>query len=205
MEKEKIKTKDRLLQEAYKLFASKPYDQVTFTDLEKATKLSRGAILYHIQNKENLFRQVLDKYLINRHTKYFILKYNPTISLKCFIEALIAVYAKEVEIEKSIGIANINLALLNILSSAFSIFPEMRPQMDVWCNSEVNLWKQVLENALQQNEIKPDTDIERTAEMFYTVYLGLAYRGITKPHGFEVEKAEKEFFMLYGAIKKPAF
>ena len=46
-------TKDKLLIEAFKLFTSKPYDRVTFADLEQATGLSRGAILYHI--KTNLY------------------------------------------------------------------------------------------------------------------------------------------------------
>ena len=41
-------TKNRLLIEAFKLFAHKPYDRVTFADLEEVTGLSRGAILYHI-------------------------------------------------------------------------------------------------------------------------------------------------------------
>ena len=47
-------TKNRLLIEAFKLFAHKPYDRVTFADLEEVTGLSRGAILYHIKTKENL-------------------------------------------------------------------------------------------------------------------------------------------------------
>ena len=32
-------TKEKLIIEAFKLFASKPYDQVTFADLEKVTNL----------------------------------------------------------------------------------------------------------------------------------------------------------------------
>lgn len=54
-------TKDKLLIEAFKLFTSKPYDRVTFADLEQATGLSRGAILYHIKTKENLFLNVVKK------------------------------------------------------------------------------------------------------------------------------------------------
>ena len=52
-------TKNRLLIEAFKLFAHKPYDRVTFADLEEVTGLSRGAILYHIKTKENLFLNVV--------------------------------------------------------------------------------------------------------------------------------------------------
>lgn len=49
-------TKDKLLIEAFKLFTSKPYDRVTFADLEQATGLSRGAILYHIKQRKFIFK-----------------------------------------------------------------------------------------------------------------------------------------------------
>ena len=198
---EKIKTKDRLLLEAYKLFASKPYDQVTFTDLEKATKLSRGAILYHIQNKENLFQMVLEKYLIKRLTREFFLKDNPTISLKSFIKDSIAYYIKEVALEKSTGINNINLALINMLRDAIYIFPEMQSKLDEWCCSEANIWKQVVENAVQTKELKPDIDVEAISDMFYSIYLGKAYRGIARPYGVNFEEMKKEFRALYEIVK----
>jgi AcrR family transcriptional regulator len=38
-------TKNFVFFEAFKLFSKKPYDQVTYSDLEQATGLSRGAIL----------------------------------------------------------------------------------------------------------------------------------------------------------------
>ena len=63
-------TKNRLLIEAFKLFAHKPYDRVTFADLEEVTGLSRGAILYHIKTKENLFLKLI-------HVNYYSLKKAP--------------------------------------------------------------------------------------------------------------------------------
>ena len=61
-------TKNRLLIEAFKLFAHKPYDRVTFADLEEVTGLSRGAILYHIKTKENLFLNVVNKFIFDRNS-----------------------------------------------------------------------------------------------------------------------------------------
>ena len=37
-------TKDKLLIEAFKLFTSKPYDRVTFADLEQATEIGRAHV-----------------------------------------------------------------------------------------------------------------------------------------------------------------
>ena len=61
-------TKNRLLIEAFKLFAHKPYDRVTFADLEEVTGLSRGAILYHIKTKENLLRE---RFLVEKKIYFF--------------------------------------------------------------------------------------------------------------------------------------
>ena len=54
------KTRERLLLEALKLFTS--------SDLEKATGLSRGAILYHIKNKESLFKEVVGRFVFKNNT-----------------------------------------------------------------------------------------------------------------------------------------
>ena len=49
------KTKDKtdyILQEAFKLFLSKEYVNVTTGDLEEATGITRGSIYYRTKNKE---------------------------------------------------------------------------------------------------------------------------------------------------------
>ena len=57
-------TKDKLLIEAFKLFTSKPYDRVTFADLEQATGLSRGAIFISYQNKRKFIFKCSQKIYI---------------------------------------------------------------------------------------------------------------------------------------------
>lgn len=42
-------SKQKILLESFKLFATKPFSDITFTDIEKVTGLSRGAILYHFR------------------------------------------------------------------------------------------------------------------------------------------------------------
>jgi AcrR family transcriptional regulator len=52
-------SRDFILLEAFKLFASKSYEQVTYNDFEKNTGLTRGTILYHFSSKELLFREYM--------------------------------------------------------------------------------------------------------------------------------------------------
>ncbi len=59
-------TKENILLQAFILFSKKPYDKVTFEDLEKATGLRRGALLYHVKTKMNLFNEVIESSILNR-------------------------------------------------------------------------------------------------------------------------------------------
>ena len=110
-------SKNKILLEAFKLFASKPFEKVTFADLEKATGLSRGAILYHIQTKENLFEMVLENLIFKRST---IVSNDNIVGLWNHIEDFIQKRIEEQEDFSSSAIANVNKAFFNIECSAFS-------------------------------------------------------------------------------------
>lgn len=60
-------TEDKILFGAFKLFLTKNFEKVTIADLERALELSRGAIFYYMKNKEELFRRVVDKYILSPH------------------------------------------------------------------------------------------------------------------------------------------
>ncbi len=59
MSEEKHKTKDRLLDAAESLFASKGFDDVSIRELAAAADVNVAAVNYHFQGKENLFQQVI--------------------------------------------------------------------------------------------------------------------------------------------------
>ena len=118
-------TKDKLLIEAFKLFTSKPYDRVTFADLEQATGLSRGAILYHIKTKENLFLNVVKKFIFEVNSISSMPK-TPQSSLILTLTHFIESCQKEKKEMAASGIFNVNTAMMNITISAFFALPKMR-------------------------------------------------------------------------------
>jgi len=199
--KKASKTKERLLLEAFKLFASEPYDQVTFTDLEKTTKLSRGAILYHIKTKENLFREVIEKYVFDRNSLYKIWENDPKIKLQSFISVLLEGCKNYKSEMKELGVQNINLALFNVECTAFFFYPDMRDITKVWVEKEISAWTQVLNNAIESKEIKEDTDISLMATLFQDTLLGNAYHGIVLSKGQDLAMLKKQMGALYNMIK----
>lgn len=59
------KSRDLILKEAFKLFLQKNVEKVTVPELERVTRLQRGAIFYHFKDKETIFREVIEKYFFS--------------------------------------------------------------------------------------------------------------------------------------------
>lgn len=199
--RERKPTKERLIIEAFKLFASKPYDRVTFTDLELATGLSRGAILYHIKTKENLFFDVVKKFIFE-HNSVSRISEKDQSNLKNFIESFISVCRKEKKELKNWEIDNINIAMLNIECSAFFVFPRMQDIAYEWFTNETKTWEKVIYNAITSKEIQCDINVTLWANLFESVYLGSSFKGIANKLGYDIEQMEHEFFQLYKLLVK---
>lgn len=193
-------TKKRLLVEAFKLFASKPYDRVTFADLEQTTGLSRGAILYHVKTKENLFLDVVKMFIFEFNSVSFIPE-NSQSSLKLFLSHYINSCQKEKNEMADAGITNVNNAMLNIIISAFFSLPKMREFAIKWHSQEIVAWINILEKAIIQKEIRSDIDVKVFANLFENIYLGSYLGGIIYADGYKIDQLEREFMQIYQLIK----
>ena len=63
MEGKETKKKAAILKESFKLFLAQGYDAVSFTDIERAAQVTRGAIFHHFSGKEDLFKHVADQFI----------------------------------------------------------------------------------------------------------------------------------------------
>ena len=58
------KGKDIILNKCVELLLLKGFDAVSISDIQNATGMSRGLIYHHYKNKEELFMEVVGKYLL---------------------------------------------------------------------------------------------------------------------------------------------
>lgn len=195
-----MKSKDRIIFEAFKLFCQKPYDQVTFADIEVATNLSRGAILYHFKAKEIIFNRVIETYVLstNSITEIDVKK---QANLQEFINAFLE-QLKENKLQmKKWGIKNMNIALLHIESSAYTFYQDMQDKAKKWYDEQLEVWETVLANATESNEIRTNINIKVIARLFETIYIGSSFLGVTNLQGIEVEELQEDFQSLYEFLK----
>jgi AcrR family transcriptional regulator len=197
-------TKGLILTEAFRLFAKHTYEQVTFNELEAATRLSRGAIMYHYKTKELIFKSMCDQFLLKESS--VLERLNTEISSDMTLKALIDLYIRVIADLKAdfkeMGIGNMNKALINITNQATFYYPNFEIKGMKWKIMQVQLWQSMLKKAAERNEIKADVDFEVVAELFEDTYCGIAYSGLVYPEGIDMAYLQKAFDFIYNSIKK---
>lgn len=192
-------SRDLILLEAYKLFAVKPYDKVTILDLEKSTRLSRGAVFYYLKNKEALFIAVCDKFMLNSNSFKFKEQYSTFIE---FIED----YINWIEIEKAIlseiGIQNLNYTHVHLTNQAIAYYPNFLEKAKLWQESIMNLFYKHIKQAREKGEVNDTIDLHFASSLFYNIYCGISYNGIVLPHGIETEILRDHLIFIYKSIAK---
>ncbi len=195
-------SKGLIILEAFKLFAYHTYEQVTYNELEKSTKLSRGALMYHFKTKEDIFRAVCDKYLIQESSiqKKIDAKVRMDMTLKHFIELYIEIVQEVKAAMKEVGIKNINRALINITNQATYYYPKFEIDAMKWQARQIQLWNDILKKAKKNGEIRKEIDINVLSDLFEDIYCGISYSGIVYPEGIEIERLKKAFYFIYDMI-----
>lgn len=197
-------TKETILFEAFKLFATRTYEQVTFTDLENCTKLTRGAVMYYFKTKEILFKAVCDKYLLSESS--ILKKIGDKIMFDTSLRELIGLYIKaifEIKMESAnLGIKNMNRALVNITNQASYYYPNFEIKANNWQVIQIQLWRKVLASAMKNGEVKSDIDLDVASDLFEDIFCGISYAAVVYPDGMEIERLEKAFKFVYNLIKK---
>ena len=191
-------TIDLILKESFKLFAWKRYEQVTVSDLERVTKLTRGAIFYYMKNKERLFVEVLNKYMLCKNYPPI----NEQTTLLSYIELFIEQIQKSKKQMNLLGVKNMNFAYANIANQAIYFYPEFASQVKKKDDEELKNWIKVLRNAVQSGEVINTLEVESVADIFQQTYSGLCNKGIILPEGIDFEEIHKAFTCIYNLIKK---
>lgn len=194
-------TKEFIILEAFKLYVSKPYEQVTFAELEKVTGLSRGALLYHFKSKELLFNTIIEQFVLKESSVGSLIQ-DDCNKLLDFIKRFIAGCKGEMRRYRTLGVDNINLAKLYMEFHALSHYENMQQLAKSWIDKERAIWAGILSKAVESNEVRDDISVETLAVVFVDIYQGASFTGISRPHGYDIALLEKEFMIIYNLIKK---
>lgn len=190
----------RILTEAFRLFATMPYERVSFSVMEREIGISRGSMVYYFKNKEGLFREVLHRIVFDTSSVRAVPEAY-RFSLCSFYNYFIEVLQREKNALASLGVTNMNEALMRIENSALTYVDGFREYVLKWYDDEIRIWVEVIANAISTGEIRKSVDAQLTAGLFEDCYLGQSFKGVFKNSGYSPESLKCSFDALYELLR----
>ena len=169
--------KEELFSAAFRLFILHGYDGVSFSDIEKATGMSRGAIFHYVDTKQDLFRQVVEMFVIDKQSIDMKIKYGKDPLLRDFIGA----YAQ--------GVKRTMKEVRQIIGEDVSMAAGSRAYLNIIQQTR----------AIERKEIQPGIDVELLAQSFIALFYGRAYRD-SLSNGLDADLLKRQMLQLYEAI-----
>lgn len=193
-------TKEKILIGAFKLFLEYNYEKVTVSDMEDIIGMTRGAIFYHSKNKEELFKQVIDRFVIDTQRLKNKVDINNINTFEEFITRYLAGIKSTMERMKSLEVSNIYKGYFSLISQAGIYYPNFNDKLGVIISEEYNTWERMILKAKEKGELKSDVEAHNIIIMFRSSFLGLSFEQ-SQFVGLDVKVLEEYYNHCYKLIK----
>lgn len=202
-----INNREEVIDNAFKVFLRMNYEKASISTLAKACGVVKTGIVYYFPHKLDLFIAVADKYAINLQTpakKFaepadtlagFIVQY--VDGVKCTMESIKDLVRSSGESENE---CCPNFHYFHFLFQVRMYYPGIKEKMKCIFRQEYELWKKVIRHARDSGEIRPDTDVDKTAALFRQLFLGISYEE-SFIDGLDIDKLKENFDYLYLMLK----
>ena len=194
-------TRSNIILQSFLLFCSKQYEEVTYLDIEHATKLSRGSILYHFKTKQELFDVVVEYMMFERLTILNIPVPEDEI-LKNFIRDFIHNHTGNQKRMMNLGIRNVHLAYYIIDCNAFCHFANFDKRLRQMRDVELGVWVRMVNKAIDKGEISGTIEAEVLGSLFMKIYYGHIFSSLKEDKSGDIQQLHKELLALYDLVKR---
>lgn len=198
--RDKKNTRKKILNGAFKLFLQKNYEKVTVADIEKSIQMTRGAIFYHNRNKEELFIDVINTFILKELGLSNFYEPECNCRLKDFIDQYINYIHETMIAQQRLGIGNFHRCYISLIFQALQYYPGFDDLMTQKYQKENEIWYNVVLRAFNNKEIKQDLIVENIVKQFRYLYSGLYYENSFK-YGLDITALKQLYYTLYEQIK----
>jgi AcrR family transcriptional regulator len=169
------KTKEKLLQVAFREFLMHTYKDVTLEHLVMELGVTKGAFYHHFSSKHDLFIKVVDAYLVS-FDDLFAREYDPELKLAGNLVVLIELSIQRMHetIPDMEGLGLINF--YGFMLEAYKYYPEFKEKVTfLQKQKEISCYVSYINAAKEQQEIRVSVDSLLLAEMIRNLFDGIAF------------------------------
>ena len=198
--------KRELFRVAFKMFILKSFDGVSIPDIEKATGFTRGTIFHYADTKLDLFRQVVEYYVLERQD----IDRKIQVADDCTLRQFIDTYVKGVEqtmetlheiIGMDVPMRDCSRAYLNMTSQVSVLLPEVHKAFLNAMAKEERLWMEVIGRSVENGELQNDVQPTILAKIMMSLFYGRAFQD-SLIDGMDPKLLKEEMLAVYEMIKR---
>lgn len=198
--------KRELFRVAFKMFILKSFDGVSIPDIEKATGFTRGTIFHYADTKLDLFRQVVEYYVLERQD----IDRKIQVADDCTLRQFIDTYVKGVEqtmetlheiIGMDVPMRDCSRAYLNMMSQMSVLLPEIHKTFLNAMAKEERLWIEVIGRGVESGELRSDVQPAILAKIMMSLFYGRAFQD-SLIDGMNPKLLKEEMLAVYERVKK---
>ena len=198
--------KRELFRVAFKMFILKSFDGVSIPDIEKATGFTRGTIFHYADTKLDLFRQVVEYYVLERQD----IDRKIQVADDCTLRQFIDTYVKGVEqtmetlheiIGMDVPMRDCSRAYLNMTSQVSVLLPEVHKAFLNAMAKEERLWMEVIARGVENGELRNDVQPAILAKIMMSLFYGRAFQD-SLIDGMDPKLLKEEMLAVYEMVKK---
>jgi AcrR family transcriptional regulator len=198
-----MNTKELIVEKTLKLILEKGTIDISISEIRNATGITTGGIYYYFSDKNEIFEEILQKYMVD-YIKIDFEKITLEGSSKNRIhDALFHILdhlIKGVEIE-SIN-EKINYSSVILLLTPKGYAHEEVNRIISQIEKDIKMFLAVLvEDGKRQNEIRHDFSTENIVDSLYIIYMGIQYYWLIFPNDDINSMFEKNFDIAWKAIE----
>ena len=197
--------KRELFRVAFKMFILKSFDGVSIPDIEKATGFTRGTIFHYADTKLDLFRQVVEYYVLERQD----IERKIQVADDCTLRQFIDTYVKGVEqtmetlheiIGMDVPMRDCSRAYLNMASQVSVLLPEVHKAFLNAMAKEERLWIEVIGRGVESGELCSDVQPAILAKIMMSLFYGRAFQD-SLINGMDPKLLKEEMLAVYERVK----
>lgn len=193
-------SRDYIIDKAYELFLNKSYEGVSISDISEAVGMTKGALYHHFTNKEDLFKAVIDKYLV-----FPDVQVDPeTITLSEFNNIVVSEIHRMLRNMFAPNVTFVPIHYITMISDALRHYPGFKEDKERYIEEKTATIRRVIENAIMRQEIRSDIDTNTMARLYLSIAMGLAGNLIIKNYSVDesITLLRMQINQLYQLLKR---
>ena len=160
-----VDTRDKILSVASKLFSRYGFHKTSMDEIAKTARKAKGSLYYHFTSKEDLFKEIMSKEIINLKSQLSLIIADDTLKASEKVKNYFNLRMKILH-----DASTYNETLKADFFEHFDFIDDIRKGFDEW--EKVNI-RTIFNQGIDSEEFLIKTDIDKLVDIYIMVLKGL--------------------------------